>query len=321
MSDSEFDVIDQYFKSDFLRDDVSVGIGDDCALLDVPQNKQLVTTTDTLISGVHFPAETNPEDIASKVLAVNLSDLAAMGAQPTWITLALTIPAVDHQWLEAFSISFHRELKQYNVQLIGGDTTKGPLSITVQAMGTVDKNKSMLRSNAKSADLIYVSGCLGDAALGLMLHQKKTTSINASYFIGRLNRPDARVELGQALTEYCNCAIDISDGLFADLGHILESSGCGAEVILNKIPVSTQMQNYLANEDTKVGIHKLMRGDDYELCFTVSKDKGADIQKLGEQLNIPLTCIGIITEGEGMTFINNGKVVYVKSSGFNHFTG
>ena len=287
----------------------------------VPADKQLVTSTDTLVSGVHFPEKTSPADIACKSIAVNLSDLAAMGAEPAWLTLALTLPEIDHSWLQDFSTGFHQQLKKYNVQLIGGDTTKGPLSITIQAMGFVTANKSMLRNKAKSGDRIYVSGSLGDAALGLNFLQKKTPcSANDDYFISRLNRPEARVELGQLLAEHCHCAIDVSDGLFADLGHILESSQCGAEITLNKIPVSSQMKNYLTEENKALGIHQLMTGDDYELCFTVSEENEASIKNISEQLNIALTNIGVITQGQGITFINKGKVVYVPATGFDHFS-
>lgn len=320
MTDSEFDVIKQYFKSAISRDDVAVGIGDDCALLDVPENKQLVTTTDTLISGVHFPEQTCPEDIAYKSVAVNLSDLAAMGAEPAWVTLALTLPTIDHDWLKRFSDSFQQQLNRFNVQLIGGDTTKGPLSITINAMGLITDKRCMLRGNAKSGDRIYVSGSLGDAALGLMLLQEKVpASANDDYFISRLNTPEARVLLGQALAEYCHCAIDISDGLFADLGHILESSQCGAEIVLNQIPVSIEMKSYLDKNDQALGIHQLMTGDDYELCFTVSEVDEAAIKDIANNIGQPISCIGVITQGEGITFMNNGKVIFVPQTGFNHF--
>lgn len=320
MTDSEFDVIKQYFTSAITRDDVAVGIGDDCALLDVPKDKQLVTTTDTLISGVHFPEQTSPEDIAYKSVAVNLSDLAAMGAEPAWVTLALTLPTIDHDWLKRFSSSFQQQLKCFNVQLIGGDTTKGALSITIHAMGFITDKQCMLRSNAKSGDRIYVSGSLGDAALGLMLLQDNAlASTDDEYFVGRLNKPQARVMLGHALAEFSQCAIDISDGLFADLGHILESSHCGAEIVLNKIPVSIQMKNYLSNTNKTLGIHQLMTGDDYELCFTVSEENEARIKEIADNLDIPLSCIGVITQGEGITFMNNGKVIFVPQTGFDHF--
>lgn len=315
MADSEFDVISKYFNTDFTRPDVSQGIGDDCAILAVPEGQRLVASVDTLIAGVHFPVDTSPEDIAYKAIAVNLSDLAAMGAEPAWFTLAISLPAIEHDWLEAFSKSFHQTLEGYGVQLVGGDTTRGELSITIQAMGFVDVDLCMQRGNAQAGDRIYVSGCLGDASLGLQLIQDETRSSSESdYFVERLNRPVPRVELGRSLSQYCSCAIDISDGLFADLGHILERSRRGAEIKLENIPVSSQMKDYLDHENKVSAIHEYMTGDDYELLFTVSEANEDAVKAIGEDLAMPLSCIGVITEGEGITFINNGKVVYMKSS-------
>ena len=273
MSLSEFDLIDLFFKPLTSRSDVSLGIGDDCAVLDVPAGSQLVSTIDTLISGTHFPEDTSAKDIAKKSVAVNLSDLAAMGATPSWVSLAISLPKVDTEWLEAFSASFHQALAEYNVVLIGGDTTKGDLSITIHAMGFVEQGKAMLRANAKPGDLIFVSGYLGDAALGLAIKQNRVNRCeNNSYFINRLNRPDARVQLGQKLKDYCCCAIDISDGLFSDLTHILNGSLCGAEINVDKLPLSAPAMQLLGTKELNIKAHELMSGDDYELCFTVSED-------------------------------------------------
>ena len=253
---TEFSLIKKYFSYDVERDDVTLGVGDDCALLNPPLGKQLAVTVDTLVSGVHFPEETSPEDIAYKSLAVSLSDLAAMGAEPAWATLALTLPNSNEPWLDAFSTSFRETLKAYGVQLIGGDTTQGPLSITVQLTGFVDVNKAMRRDAAKSNDKIYVTGCLGDAALGLELlnaHDLPDQAIRESC-VKQLNRPVPRVEFAQKLIEYCSCAIDISDGLLSDLGHILKASNCGATVYYDQLPTSKEFKKssaYLNDLDYK----------------------------------------------------------------------
>lgn len=322
MNLSEFDLIEQYFTLLNTRNDVAVGLGDDCAALDVPTGCQLVSTIDTLISGTHFPEDTSAEDIAKKAVAVNLSDLAAMGAIPAWVSLAISLPDVDQRWLTAFSASLHQALAEYNVALIGGDTTKGHLSITIHAMGFVETGKAMLRTAAKPGDLIFVSGYLGDAALGLAIKQNKIKySKNARYFIDRLNRPDARVVLGQKLKDYCCCAIDISDGLFSDLTHILNNSSCGALVNIDKLPLSAHAVKLLASKDINIKANALMSGDDYELCFTVSANNINQIQAISKQLELPLTCIGEITEKRQLRCINdNGELVDIKNSGFNHFS-
>jgi len=323
MGTSEFDVIDLYFKPGRSREDVIVGIGDDCAVLDVPTGKRLLTSTDTLIAGLHFPEHTSPEDIAAKTVAVNFSDLAAMGAEPTWVTLALTLPDVDHRWLKAFSSSFHRAIDEYNVQLIGGDTTKGNLSLTLQVMGFIDVGKCMLRANAKPGDLIFVSGYLGDAALGLAMQQKKIALPDeaATYCLDRLNRPTARVELGQAISDYSKCAIDISDGLFVDLTHIMDASQCGANIELNSIPLSAPVRKYLADITNQLELRELMTGDDYELCFTADESHSQTIYAIAEKYHIPITCIGIINSSKELTCTEgNGHAIDILHTGFDHFS-
>ena len=321
MSVSEFDIIDQYFKPKLSRSDVTVGVGDDCAVLDVPAGSQLVSTIDTLISGIHFPADTSAQDIVCKSIAVNLSDLAAMGATPSWMSLAISLPVVDAHWLEQFSTALHSALAKYEVELIGGDTTKGDLSISIHAMGFVEKGKAMLRSNAKPGDLIYVSGYLGDAALGLAIHQKKINAVeDADYFLQRLNRPVARVALGQHLKEFCSCAIDISDGLFSDLNHILKSSGCGARINTDRLPLSAPARQLLAIDNINIKPHELMSGDDYELCFTVPEKNIEHIQAISKQLDIALSCIGSIDDSKQLIcFDGESNLVDITKSGFNHF--
>lgn len=317
---SEFNLIDRYFKSlSKQRDDVVLGIGDDCAILSVPETKLLATSVDTLISGVHFPKDTSANDIGYKSLAVNLSDLAAMGAQPAWVSLAISLPNQDEQWLEEFAKGFAELINQYGLQLIGGDTTKGSLSITVQIFGFVDKQKYLRRDAAKPGDLIYVSGNIGDAGLGLKLKLNEIPSEpDFNNCIQALNRPVPRVELGQKLLDVSQCAIDISDGLLADLGHITKESHCGAKLYLENIPLSDEVKKYYAKQIDWQSV--ITSGDDYELCFTIEKSRQPQLETIEKDLNIKLTCIGEITNDlEVECLTNDGKAINISEPGFNHF--
>ena len=320
---TEFSLIKKYFSYDVDREDVALGVGDDCALLNPPQGKQLAVTVDTLVSGIHFPEITSPEDIAYKSLAVSLSDLAAMGAEPAWATLALTLPNSSEAWLEAFSNSFKKTLNDYGVQLVGGDTTQGPLSITVQLTGFVDKEKVMRRDAARAGDKIYVTGNLGDAALGLELldvHDLPDTAIRKSC-IKKLNRPVPRVEFAQKVVECCACAIDISDGLIADLGHILKASACGAKVYYDQLPTSKEFHAsrvYLNALDYKKML--LAGGDDYELCLVTSAENESTLFSLAESMDVLLTHIGEIDTSGELSVINaDGGTIELNSSGYEHF--
>lgn len=300
---NEFELIDHFFAQQTQnRSDVMLGIGDDAALLQAPANQLLVTTTDTLISGVHFPIDTSPYDIGYKALAVNLSDLAAMGAEPAWVTLALTLPEANTQWLQEFTRGFFALASRYNVQLVGGDTTRGALSITVQAFGFVPPNRALRRSGAKPGDAIYVTGNLGDA--GFALQQKMEP------FLVRLNRPEPRIETGLALRDIATSAIDISDGLVADLGHILKASGVGASLDVPVLPISSELL-------AAVGLEKawqlaLTAGDDYELCFTAPPDKPIDCG----------TLIGHIEVATGLRLYLSDKKpfkLFEEEEGYRHF--
>lgn len=296
-----------------------LGIGDDCAIMQVPEGKRLAVSTDTLIAGVHFPVSTSAEDIAYKALAVNLSDLAAMGAKPAWVSLALTLPEPDHQWLERFCSGFAKLAKIHNVQLIGGDTTRGSLSITIQVMGFVDVDNFLMRSQAKEGDLIYVSGTLGDAGLGLLsVLDKLDATESLTDCVQKLNCPVPRIELGLALTDMSCCAIDISDGLAADLQHILDASKCAASVELDALPLSDEVKSYYAGQ---VDFNQILTsGDDYELCFTIAASQQQKLNALASQLNIKLTAIGKIKKGEGLEFIDsNGNTFKPEAIGYNHF--
>lgn len=317
----EFNLINKYFLSPSDRNDISLGIGDDCAIVSVPEGKQLAITTDTLIDGVHFPSNTSPEDIACKAIAVNLSDLAAMGAEPAWLTLALSLPQVDEDWVKSFSDSFRMTAKKYNVQLIGGDTTHGPLSLTVQAMGFIDPGDIMRRDCARPGDAIYVSGTLGDAAAGLkIVQQGQVIDDNHAWLVDRLNRPEARVELGLRVSKYCRCAIDISDGLAADLGHILEASDCGATVNIDRIPLSHQLLEYSFNRNEVDWEMVLSGGDDYELCLVVPAENENKLMQIASEITLPLTRIGVIEKNRSLNLVDEaGKKYLLDHSGYEHF--
>lgn len=315
---SEFDLITHYFKHlSAEHPDVTLGIGDDCALLNVPSGMHLAMSTDTLNAGIHFPDASHAVDIGYKSLAVNLSDLAAMGAKPAWVSLNLSLPDYDKDWLDGFCQGFAELAQRYGMQLVGGDTTRGPLSISVQVYGFIEPGREMRRDAALVGDQIYVSGSLGDAGLGLKqcLGQHKNVP---DYCVGRLNRPQPRVELGMALTQYSRCAIDISDGLIADLGHILQQSRCGASIELEQIPLSKPLASYYA--DNKDWPLILTSGDDYELCFTVSKDKQESMLAMLDQQDVVVSRIGEITKTGRLDCVDTrGRSLSFERSGYNHF--
>lgn len=315
----EFDLIKRYFNLRLDRADVLQSVGDDCAITTLKANQQLAITTDTLVCGTHFLPDISPADLAYKAVAVNLSDLAAMGAKPAWVSLALTLPKVDHQWLNAFSESLLSILQQYNVALIGGDTTKGNLSITLTAQGILEQGKGLYRHNAQVGDLIYVSGTLGDSAAGLhlLLNHPKIETESQQYLLQRHLRPVPQVELGQLLTQYSHCAIDISDGLLADLGHILQRSQCGADIEIEKLPLSNAL---LTNFSPSQAEHfALTGGEDYALCFTISPSKQAEFEQALSTKNLHCTCIGRITK-HSLNLYKQGTIIPLPDTvGFDHF--
>lgn len=322
----EFDIIERYFNASQrpARRDVVLAIGDDCAVTSLKPNQQLAITTDTLVCGTHFLPTISPADLAYKSVAVNLSDLASMGAEPAWISLALTLPEIDHDWLAEFSEHFFDILDHYNVDLIGGDTTKGHLSLTLTAQGIVPQNKGLFRHNAKIGDWIYVSGTLGDSAAGLqLLLNQKTDNVSwnkdESYLIQRHLRPTPRVLLGLTIASIANAAIDISDGLLSDLGHILKRSNCGAVLNLDDLPLSEPLLNCYSKEDAEQ--FALSGGEDYELCFTVHNDNKHKLEKALANIGVSYTCIGQIRSAkEGLTLVRNNEVVTLPAQrGFDHF--
>ena len=310
MSLGEFSLIDKFFKNTTLKNaETRLGIGDDCALLSIPSGYELAITTDTMVENVHFFPDANPAQLGHKLLAVNLSDLAAMGAKPLAVTLALTLPKVDENWLQEFSSGFLNLAQQYSVDLIGGDTTKGALTLTVQAMGLVPAGKALKRSTTQVGDLIFMSGFLGDAGLGLKIMQGyKSHSENA---LARFHQPTPRIETGLALRDVANACIDISDGLVSDLGHILKQSGVGATVEFEKLPLSNEVKNYI--QQTGDWQMPLISGDDYELCFTVSPQNAH---------RVPENCthIGFIDSQTGLRLKKDGQIQTITAKGYEHFS-
>jgi thiamine-monophosphate kinase len=320
MALGEFDLIKRYFSPGGKgRKDVVLGVGDDAAILAVPENQQLVVTVDTLVESVHFLPDVSPADLAYKALAVNLSDLAAMGAEPAWVTLSLTIPEVNEEWLSQFSAQFMATCQFYDVQLVGGDTCKGPLAVTVQAMGHIPLTSTLNRSGAKVGDLVYVTGTLGDAAGGLALVDDKRSNISvvANELLARLNRPTPRLEAGMLLRQIASAAIDISDGFVQDLNHILERSNVGAVVEINDLPLSEPLSHCYSENQARS--FAMTGGDDYELCFTVPENNKAKLEKIFATASTPITQVGRITASKGLQLRNKAKEVALKNSGFDHF--
>lgn len=318
---SEFNIIRQYFTGNETRDDVVLGIGDDAAILTVPEHHQLVQSVDTLVAGVHFPLETSADDIAYKALAVNLSDMAAMGAEPAWFTLAITLPDDNEAWLKAFSESLLSLSRKYNVQLVGGDTTNGPLSISITINGFVPIGKALRRSQAKISDKIYVSGTIGDAALALAAWQGQCLLRDETmdYLNEKLNRPQPQVKLGLLLRDYATACIDISDGLIADLTHITDNSQVGAIIHFESIPVSNEFNQNLTDEALIVPL-VLSGGDDYELCFTIPASKQAEFEKITTEKKISVTCIGEVESQSGVRCFKDNKEIDIQNAGYEHFT-
>ena len=317
-STPEFALIDRYFTRPARRADTVLGVGDDAALLTVPPGRWLVVTTDTMVAGTHFLTGDDPAALGHKLLAVNLSDLAAMGADPAWFTLALTLPTVESDWLDAFAGGLFALADASGIELIGGDTTRGPLSLTVQALGTVPLALALRRDGAQPGDGVYVSGTLGDAALALALRLEGV--LVPTKLAVRLDRPTPRLALGRALRGCASAAIDISDGLIADLGHLCTRSGVGAEVDLAALPRSAAFDAAARGaQDTD---KPLCGGDDYELCFTLPAAQETGVTALTAAAGCALTRIGRITAEPGVRCRDAaGRLLTPTRPGFDHFTG
>lgn len=318
---SEFELIDRYFRRPPAREDVPLGIGDDGALVRVPGGTELVVSVDTLLEGVHFPASTGPAAIGHKSLAVNLSDLAAMGADPAWATLALSLPGPDEAWLEGFCAGWFALAERYQVQLLGGDTTRGPLGITVQILGTVPQGQALRRCGARPGDLLYVSGSLGDAAVALEALSGRLPggAREEAACLRRLEFPEPRVEAGLALRGLGTAAIDVSDGLLADLGHLLRASGVGARVALEALPFSDTVAALIREGRIDVAL-PLSGGDDYELLFTVPEQAEAELRRRWRHQHCRLSRIGRIEARPGLRLYRHGVPQAVPPrGGYQHF--
>ncbi len=317
----EFALIRRYFSQlTHSRADVLLGIGDDAALTRAPSGCLLATSVDTLVCGVHFLETVSPEALGHKALAVNLSDLAAMGAEPAWVTLALTLPRIDDQWLDGFARGFSRLAQAHKVQLIGGDTTRGPLSLTVQVQGFVPEGLALRRDTARVGDDIYVTGTLGDAALGLFrLQHGQTDEPGTGDLVMRLERPQPRVAAGLALRELAHSAIDLSDGLAADLGHILDASGVGARVELAHLPCCVAVADAMRSRgDWSLAV---AGGDDYELCLTAPVESRPVLAELSHNLDLPITRIGRVEAEPGLRWYDDaGQPWQPDHGGYDHFT-
>jgi thiamine-monophosphate kinase len=317
----EFQLIDRFFRRPTLFDNVKVGIGDDGAVLKTRSKQDLVVVTDTLVEGIHFCSEISPADLGHKTLAVNLSDLAAMGAEPDWALLSLVLPEADSKWLEELSIGFFSLADRYNVTLVGGDTSYGTLNLTVTAGGWVPQGQALRRSGARIGDLIYVSGTVGDAALGLQLLSGSDgcSSVGESRVTERLRRPEPRILLGKALRPWATAVIDLSDGLAADLTHVVVASGgLGAIIEEDCLPLSAEALE-LRTRKQLIPI-ALGGGDDYELCFCVPPECRGEIDRLGNQLRLPLTMIGEIDSTPGIWLVGeNGVREEYRSGGYRHY--
>jgi thiamine-monophosphate kinase len=320
MPASEFDIIEQVFRARATSGTgVICGIGDDAAVLSVPPGEQLVVSTDTLISGVHFFADGDPYDTGYRSLAVNLSDMAAMGAVPAWMTLALTLPENDITWLHKFADGLFDLADRFGVSLTGGNMAHGPLSITITIMGTVPSGKALYRSGAQTGDLIYVTGQPGMAALALAIITGELSWQGPAPIacIERLRRPLPRVQAGLLIRDLASACIDISDGLAADLAHLLRASGKGARIRLASLPLDpsfarlTQEQKYT---------YALCRGDDYELCFTLPAQHRPVLQQLEQQAGCQFSCIGEVMADATLHWIDaNGSDIYLAETGYQHF--
>lgn len=314
----EFSLIRRYFAGLCDADDsIALGIGDDCAQLRVPQGHDLVVSIDTLVEGTHFLPGTNPEYIASRLLGAAVSDLAAMGAEPAWFTLALTLPEAREDWLAPFADRLGRCARDFGIRLVGGDTTRGPLTLSVQVHGWVPAGRGLHRRGAAVGDIVCVSGTLGDSRGGLecLLHPERGV---VDWLLQRFFAPQPRLETGRRIAPHASACIDISDGLLADLGHILEASGVGARIEKQDLPLSPALLGYCGEAQARDWA--LGGGEDYELCFTVPASRWTSVQQALAGSGVPVTRIGEILPAEaGLRLEEGGRPCPLPLAGFNHF--
>lgn len=314
----EFDLIARYFAPlEIPSPDIRIGIGDDAAVLAWPAGEQLVVAVDTLVDGVHFPHALRADAVGHRLAAVNLSDLAAMGARPRHATLALTLPTLDEAWLAAFARGLGEALGAAQVSLVGGDTTRGPLTLSLQVMGGV-AGAAMSRRGAQVGDIIAVSGTLGDARAGLDLALADPAAASDDPLLARFLWPTPRLALGQGLRGRAHAAIDVSDGLVADLGHVMHQSGCGADIEVSRLPLSSALRAAVGVDTARE--FALAGGDDYELALCIPPASWAAAEALARQLDVPLTAIGRVTAGRGVRCLDGqGRDVAPMTRGYRHF--
>lgn len=322
---NEFELIERFFTREPTSASVRLGVGDDAALLAPTPGCELAVSVDMLVGGRHFSRDTDPERLGRKALAVNLSDMAAMGATPKWAVLAVALPETDRAWLSAFARGFYAIAEAYGVDLVGGDTTKGPLNLCVTILGEVPAGQALTRAGARPGDDIYVSGTLGDAALALEAMSGRTV-VAAAHAVAcreRLENPTPRVPLGEALRGSASAAIDVSDGLTGDLGHILERSRVGATIELAAIPRHEALGAKLAGPERSVALRCLLAGgDDYELCFTAAPSAQERIAAIARTCALTVTRIGVVTEGGGLVVRDEwGAPLPSLPPAYDHFAG
>ena len=320
---NEFELIRQFFQREQAENPhagVVLGIGDDCALLQPLPDKHLAVSVDTLVADVHFPANADPEQIAERALRVNLSDLAAMGADPLWFTLALTLPETDEHWLRHFSRGLFRVAREFNCALVGGDTTAGPLSITLQVMGAVTPHLALRRDGASPGDYVLVTHYLGDGAAALAVIQERLqlSAEHEAYLRDRFYRPQPRLQEAALLRGLASAALDISDGLVADLGHICAASDLAAIIDVDSLPLSPAMQTI--GDITQARHWALTGGDDYELCFTVAPEKMPDVAMLIAEGKLNASVVGELVPGRGVTCELQGEIFELTRQGYRHFS-
>jgi thiamine-monophosphate kinase len=317
MALGEFEIIDRYFRDIGRRADVLLGVGDDAAVLAVPPGQRLVATVDTIVDGVHFPHGLAAEDVGWRALAVNLSDIAAMGALPAWATLSLSLPEADAVWLERFAAGLAELAVAHDVALVGGDTVRGPLVVTVQVLGLVESHRWLTRSGARPGDRICVSGSPGDAGAGLELIQRGGAQTPAMRtLVRRFARPEPRIALGRRLRTYASAAMDVSDGLLVDLGKLCAASGCGADLDLDALPISSALRHAVTDPSVRER-HVLTGGDDYELLFTIGEPELAAWPDAAREP--ACTAIGRVTAAAGVRCLRAGVPVAIEPGGYDHF--
>lgn len=315
----EFALIRRFFDRPVQDESVRLGIGDDAALIVPEPGRELVCAVDTIVAGTHYPDDLPPFDVGYRSIAINLSDIAAMGGRPRWVTLALTVPTADTGWLSLFAEGLFTAAAEANVSLIGGDTTRGETTVvSVHMFGDVQPGKAIRRSGAEAGDTVFVTGTPGDAAAGLsLLNSGSDQTGESEYLIGRFVRPSARVALGTSIASIANAAIDLSDGLYADLQKLLIASKVGAVLELSQLPLSAAI---LAKFDYDNAVDfALSGGDDYELCFAASQSHEAEVDALANQNLVQVTRIGKVVSGEGISCTKDGEPFEYTDSGYRHF--